>query len=133
MVVLSVTEGEDKPLKYPVMFKAADLVLVTKTDLAGVLGVDLDRIDENLARVMPRPAAIRLSARSGEGMAAWVSWLAALKRRTGKRTAARPDHFHDHAAGYAGLLLLVARQRPHHHAEAAFGAARARWRSSSSR
>ena len=76
VVVLSIAEGEDKPLKYPVMFKAADLVLLTKVDLAGVLGTDLPLLEANLARVMPRPRAIRLSARSGEGLGAWVEWLA---------------------------------------------------------
>jgi hydrogenase nickel incorporation protein HypB len=76
VVALSVAEGEDKPLKYPVMFKAADLVLITKIDLAGVLGTDLALLEENLARVMPAPRAIRLSARTGEGMAEWMAWLA---------------------------------------------------------
>jgi hydrogenase nickel incorporation protein HypB len=95
VVVLSITEGEDKPLKYPVMFKAADLVLVTKTDLTGVLGVDLARIDEYLARVMPRPRAIRLSARSGEGMGEWVAWLAELKKATPH------GHRHDHSHGHS--------------------------------
>jgi hydrogenase nickel incorporation protein HypB len=109
VVVLSIAEGEDKPLKYPVMFKAADLVLVTKTDLAGVLGADLDRIDENLARVMPRPKAIRLSARSGEGLDEWVDWIAALKRKGGAPRAGRLDHGHDPVAG-------VAHAHPHAHA-----------------
>ncbi|MGB8932205.1 MAG: hydrogenase nickel incorporation protein HypB [Anaeromyxobacteraceae bacterium] len=98
VVVLSITEGEDKPLKYPVMFKAADLVLVTKTDLAGVLGVDLAAIDENLARVMPSPRAIRLSARTGDGMAEWVAWLAELKRSVPRHAH---DHAHDHAHSHA--------------------------------
>ncbi len=63
VVVLSVTEGEDKPLKYPVMFKAADLVLVTKVDLVPHLDVSLAKVHDALARVMPRPAA-GASARS---------------------------------------------------------------------
>jgi hydrogenase nickel incorporation protein HypB len=96
VVVLSITEGEDKPLKYPVMFKAADLVLVAKTDLTEVLGVDLARIDEYLARVMPRPRSIRLSARSGEGMDAWVAWLAELKQAQPHRHGARHGHSHAH-------------------------------------
>ncbi len=75
VVVLSVTEGEDKPLKYPVMFKAADLVLLTKCDLVPHLEVDLAAIEDALARVMPRPLHFKISARSGEGMARWVSWL----------------------------------------------------------
>ena len=72
---LSVTEGEDKPLKYPVMFQKADLVLVTKVDLVPHLDVRLEALDDALARVMPRPRAIRLSARTGAGMDAWLAWL----------------------------------------------------------
>jgi hydrogenase nickel incorporation protein HypB len=106
VVVLSIAEGEDKPLKYPVMFRAADLVLVTKLDLAGVLGVDLARIDENLARVMPRPRAIRLSARTGEGMPEWVAWLAELRQALPPSAEPRgsgggPDHGHGHANAHA--------------------------------
>ena len=76
VVVLSVTEGEDKPLKYPVMFRKADLVLITKTDLLPYLPFNMDVLLENLARVMPDPRAIRLSAVTGEGMAEWMDWLA---------------------------------------------------------
>ena len=80
VVVLSVTEGEDKPLKYPVMFQKADLVVLTKCDLVPHLDVDLARIEENLARVMPEPKALRVSARTGEGLDGWKAWL------EGKRT-----------------------------------------------
>lgn len=76
VVVLSVTEGEDKPLKYPVMFRKADLVLITKVDLLPYLpGVRLETLLENLAKVMPEPRAIRMSAVTGEGMEEWLSWL----------------------------------------------------------
>jgi len=75
VVLLSVTEGEDKPLKYPVMFKAADLVLLTKTDLLPHLAVDVEAIRDALARVMPEPALLPVSARTGEGMEAWIDWL----------------------------------------------------------
>jgi len=75
VVVLSVTEGEDKPLKYPVMFRAVDLVLVAKCDLIPHLDVDLARIHDALSRVMPRPRAIEISARTGQGVDAWVAWL----------------------------------------------------------
>ena len=75
-VLLSVTEGEDKPLKYPVMFKAADLVVLTKIDLLPHLpGTSETRIREALARVMPEPAFLTLSATTGEGMEAWMDWL----------------------------------------------------------
>ncbi len=75
VVVLSVTEGEDKPLKYPVMFQAVDLVLIAKVDLVPHLDVDLAKLHDALARVMPAPRAIELSARTGQGMAAWLAWL----------------------------------------------------------
>jgi hydrogenase nickel incorporation protein HypB len=76
VVALSVTEGEDKPLKYPVMFHRADLVLVTKIDLLPHLPeVRLEVIRENLARVMPEPLVLPLSARTGLGITDWVAWL----------------------------------------------------------
>jgi hydrogenase nickel incorporation protein HypB len=80
VVALSVTEGEDKPLKYPVMFRKADLVLLTKTDLLPHLDLDVDALEKGLARVMPKAALLRLSARTGEGIDEWVAWLEA--RRT---------------------------------------------------
>jgi hydrogenase nickel incorporation protein HypB len=78
--MVSVTEGEDKPLKYPVMFRKADLVIVAKTDLLPALpDFRLDVLRDNLARVMPEPRAIALSARSGEGLGAWLGWLDELR------------------------------------------------------
>jgi hydrogenase nickel incorporation protein HypB len=78
VVALSVTEGEDKPLKYPAMFRKADLVVITKVDLLPHLEVDLGAIRGNLARVMPEPRAIAVSARTGEGIVEWLEWLNAL-------------------------------------------------------
>jgi hydrogenase nickel incorporation protein HypB len=76
VVALSVTEGVDKPLKYPVMFGKADLVLVTKIDLLPHLPrVGLDVIVRALDRVMPEPAWIPVSAETGEGIDRWVEWL----------------------------------------------------------
>ncbi|MEX1363948.1 MAG: hydrogenase nickel incorporation protein HypB [Nannocystaceae bacterium] len=81
VVVLSVTEGEDKPLKYPVMFKDADLVVITKTDLLPLLPhVSLAALHDNLSRVMPNPTAIELSALGGAGVGAWIEWLERLRR-----------------------------------------------------
>ncbi len=77
IVVVSVTEGEDKPLKYPDMFAVADLVLINKVDLVGVLGFDVPLLEENLKKVNPRAAVLRVSARSGEGFEAWLGWLRA--------------------------------------------------------
>ena len=75
VVVLSVTEGEDKPLKYPTMFLAADLVMVSKCDLLPHLDFDMGALDDALARVMPKPRVLKVSARSGEGLDRWVAWL----------------------------------------------------------
>jgi hydrogenase nickel incorporation protein HypB len=76
VVALSVTEGEDKPLKYPIMFRKADLVLLTKIDLLPHLpDVRVEAIEDALRRVMPEPLLLPLSSRTGEGMAAWVDWL----------------------------------------------------------
>jgi hydrogenase nickel incorporation protein HypB len=75
VVALSVTEGEDKPLKYPTMFRKADLVLLTKIDLIPHLDVDVSRIEANLKLVMPRPALLPLSAREGTGVDRWIRWL----------------------------------------------------------
>ncbi len=81
VVALSVTEGEDKPLKYPTMFHKADLVLVTKADLLPHLAeVSLTVIQENLALVMPRPAMLVVSAKTGVGMDYWIRWLEAVGR-----------------------------------------------------
>ncbi|HET7503438.1 MAG TPA: hydrogenase nickel incorporation protein HypB [Kofleriaceae bacterium] len=79
VVALSVTEGEDKPLKYPVMFRRADLVLLTKVDLLPHLDVDVAAIRDALARVMPEPRMIAVSGRTGEGMPEWLAWLEARR------------------------------------------------------
>jgi hydrogenase nickel incorporation protein HypB len=80
VVALSVTEGEDKPLKYPIIFRKADLVLLTKVDLLPALPqVRVEAIEENLSLVMPRPALIQMSAATGQGIDAWVRWLAGVK------------------------------------------------------
>jgi len=77
VVALAVTEGEDKPLKYPVMFRKADLVLVTKIDLLPHLPhVRVERIAEALARVMPQALCLPFSALTGEGLQGWLAWLA---------------------------------------------------------
>ncbi len=85
VVLLSVTEGEDKPLKYPPIFKSADLVLLTKMDVAEALGFDRQAALSNIGRVAPRARIIELSARSGEGM---DEWYAFLNSRLGERREA---------------------------------------------
>jgi hydrogenase nickel incorporation protein HypB len=82
VVVLSVTEGEDKPLKYPVMFRRAELVVLTKTDLLPHLtNVDLHALEDALARVMPEPALLQVSALTGDGIDRWLAWLERLRHR----------------------------------------------------
>jgi hydrogenase nickel incorporation protein HypB len=75
VVALSVTEGEDKPLKYPTMFRAADLVVLTKLDLLPHLDVRVEAIEDALARVMPSPRLIAVSAKTGAGIDCWVEWI----------------------------------------------------------
>jgi hydrogenase nickel incorporation protein HypB len=106
VVALSVTEGEDKPVKYPVMFRKADLVLLTKIDLRPHLpGMDVAAVLDGIAQVMPANTVIRFSATTGEGVDEWLAWLA---ERRGQQP---PDdthhhHHHDHAHDH-----------PHHHHE----------------
>jgi hydrogenase nickel incorporation protein HypB len=99
VVALAVTEGEDKPLKYPVMFRKADLVLITKVDLLPHLDVSLETIEANLARVMPEPLVLAVSARTGEGIAEWADWLEHQKRHhrpSGVSAHAPAQHHDDH-------------------------------------
>ncbi len=75
VVILSVTEGEDKPLKYPNMFAASDLMLLTKVDLLPHLTFDVAKCIEYARRVNPKIAVMQVSAKSGEGMDEWLAWL----------------------------------------------------------
>ncbi|MFN0250613.1 MAG: hydrogenase nickel incorporation protein HypB [Kofleriaceae bacterium] len=79
VVLVSVTEGEDKPLKYPDMFRAARLVLVTKVDLLPHLEFDVEALCANVRTVNPRADVIQLSTRTGGGLDAWYAWLAARR------------------------------------------------------
>ena len=83
VMVSSVTEGEDKPLKYPLMFRACELVLVNKIDLLPHLDYDLDKFLGNVDAVHPGVARMAVSARTGEGIAAWRDWLRRLATRAG--------------------------------------------------
>jgi hydrogenase nickel incorporation protein HypB len=75
VVVISVTEGEDKPLKYPDMFAVADLVLVNKVDLLPHLDFDVAKLEEYVKRIKPGVKVLRVSARTGDGFPAWLDWL----------------------------------------------------------
>ncbi len=75
VVLLSVTEGEDKPLKYPIMFREADCLLITKVDLAPYLEVDLKRIEANVRQINPEVTILPISAKTGQGMDLWLDWI----------------------------------------------------------
>lgn len=75
VVILSVTEGEDKPIKYPDMFHASDLMILNKIDLLPYVDFDVERCIAYARRVNPRLEVLQVSARTGEGMDAWLAWL----------------------------------------------------------
>ena len=81
VMVASVTEGEDKPLKYPLMFRACELVVLNKVDLLPHVDFDVSKWSERLETVHPGVAWISVSARTGEGVDAFRDWLAALPER----------------------------------------------------
>ena len=107
VTLLSVTEGDDKPAKYPVMFRAADAMLLTKTDLLAVLDdFDPDKAEAHLRQLANPAPVLRLSARKGMGMDAWLAWLRAelaaqrARVKTGRtrRPAIQPDGVQLHRA-----------------------------------
>ncbi|MEA2422863.1 MAG: hydrogenase nickel incorporation protein HypB [Thermoleophilaceae bacterium] len=83
VMVTAVTEGEDKPLKYPLMFRACDLVLINKIDLLPHLDVSVERIEANVEAVHPGVPTMRVSARTGEGIEEWRDWLVGAASRAG--------------------------------------------------
>jgi hydrogenase nickel incorporation protein HypB len=89
VVLLSVTEGEDKPLKYPVMFRTAQVVVVNKMDIAEAVGFDREAALGNIRRVAPQATILEVSARTGQGMAGWYAYLEERRRRGTGRPA--PD------------------------------------------
>jgi hydrogenase nickel incorporation protein HypB len=78
VVLFASTEGEDKPLKYPVMYRTADLVLWTKSDVAAAAGANVTVARDNVARVAPRAQWLEVSARTGAGLAEWYAYLRGL-------------------------------------------------------
>ncbi|MCO7217661.1 hydrogenase nickel incorporation protein HypB [Halomonas sp. OfavH-34-E] len=89
VVILSVTEGEDKPLKYPHMFAAASLMLLSKVDLAPHVDFDMDACEAYARRINPELEILRLSATSGEGMDAWLDWIDARREALRQRALSR--------------------------------------------
>ncbi len=90
VAILSVTEGEDKPIKYPDMFHAADLVLLNKIDLLPYVDFDVERCIECARRVNPGIKILRLSAKTGEGMDSWYRWIRAARQMATIEQAAEP-------------------------------------------
>ena len=87
-VVLSAAEGDDKPLKYPHMFRAADIVLINKVDLLPYVDFDVERASANVRALNPDARVMRVSARTGEGLQAWIAWL--LERAAALSPSASP-------------------------------------------
>jgi hydrogenase nickel incorporation protein HypB len=87
VVLLSVTEGEDKPLKYPTIFNTADVAVITKTDLAAAVEFDWTAAQRNIAAVRPGMPVIPVSSKTGEGMPQWIDFIEA--RQSESKTAAR--------------------------------------------
>lgn len=77
VALLSITEGEDKPLKYPVMFQEADCLLLTKMDLAPHLDIDVDQIMANVRQINPHVPILPVSAKTGAGLEDWFCWVRA--------------------------------------------------------
>ncbi len=95
VALLSVTEGEDKPLKYPVMFQEADCLLITKTDLAPYLDIDTECIADNVRQMNPDVTIIPLSAKTGEGLEAWFNWLSKIVVNNRERQHIRVSPVHE--------------------------------------
>jgi len=87
VVLLSVTEGEDKPLKYPVMFRTAHVIVVNKMDIAGAAEFDRDAALGNIRRVAPAATVLEVSSRTGQGMERWCAYLDERCRREKGRQA----------------------------------------------
>jgi hydrogenase nickel incorporation protein HypB len=88
IVLFSVTEGEDKPLKYPTIFHTADVALITKADLAAAVEFDADAADKNIQAVRPRMQILTVSAKTGAGMTEWIGLLES--RRCDATSASQP-------------------------------------------
>lgn len=101
IALLSITEGEDKPLKYPIMFREADCLLITKTDLAPYLDVDLSQIEANVRQINPTVTIIPVSVKTGVGLDDWYAWVRSMVDR----------HCQNHHLGSASLVGAV----PHNH------------------
>jgi hydrogenase nickel incorporation protein HypB len=110
VALLSMAEGDDKPAKYPVMFRAADLVLITKCDLASVFDdFSIDRATRYVRDLGCAAPVIPLSSKSGVGLATWWAWLEQARERIDLDYAQRPLHSHDSMIESEHLLTGVRR------------------------
>ncbi|OLP20366.1 hydrogenase accessory protein HypB [Leptolyngbya sp. 'hensonii'] len=100
VALLSLTEGEDKPLKYPIMFREANCLLITKMDLAPYLEADLQRIEANIRQMNSQATIIPVSARTGEGLDAWFNWV---RQQVSKCNRSRP---HRHLSAETPLAQI---------------------------
>jgi hydrogenase nickel incorporation protein HypB len=75
VALLSVTEGEDKPLKYPIMFQEADCLLISKIDLVPYLEIDIERMEANIRQINPTAKILQISAKTGQGLEEWFNWI----------------------------------------------------------
>ena len=75
VMLLSVPEGDDKPLKYPLMFSVSDVLIITKTDVAPYFDFDVQKCIERAKKLNPRITVFTVSAKTGDGFAAWEDWL----------------------------------------------------------
>ena len=75
VALLSVTEGEDKPLKYPIMFQEADCLLISKIDLVPYLEIDVERMEANIRQINPTAKILQISAKTGQGLEEWFNWI----------------------------------------------------------
>jgi hydrogenase nickel incorporation protein HypB len=106
VVILSVTEGEDKPLKYPDMFNASDLMILNKIDLLPYVDFDVERCIEYARRINPKLEVLQVSARTGEGMDAWLAWLdQAMGQDAPAESAAELDALRSRVAELEAQLL----------------------------
>jgi len=82
IVIISTTEGDDKPLKYPPMFRVADICVINKIDLLPYVDFDVQRVRENAAGINPRLQFFEVSARTGEGLSVWTDWVSERIKKT---------------------------------------------------
>ncbi|MBT3556736.1 MAG: hydrogenase nickel incorporation protein HypB [Rhodospirillales bacterium] len=97
VVILSVTEGEDKPIKYPDMFAAADLMILSKVDLLPYVDFDVTKAEEYARRVNPDLEFMRLSAKTGEGLQKWQDWIITRAKEAASRPVSPPSRDGSHA------------------------------------